>query len=388
MKSALKKCIALFLILGSGLLAPACTSNKEKDNLQFPAIVAIDNVLRRVFVIDNQFNGLNLIDPDTNQVILFGEGKNAESLLNDEDPQILPQFPSNGVVTAMPGEVSRLFVIGGGGAPQNQIVVLDFDFVNLIRTANISPIEVSGSATDTLVGLATDVLGGVVFVSNASTGAVHAYDVTSGVELADSPVMVGGVPGRMNFDPDSGLLVVSNATAETVDILDANDLAAGSRTVNVGIFTRDAALATNASGSILFVSASQQNIARAFRLDLNDLANSTQIFELLPNAPTQPVPIPNFVPGSINFAKAGNLSDGRMGGFYTMSTGDLLEVDLFSDLSAAAPAITSVGAISGEGLDTLLNGSGAATKVYYASPGLGVVTVVDPLTNGFIDQIP
>lgn len=374
------------LALALAALASACTGNNEEDNLIFPAIVAIDSDLGRVFVIDNQDNGLNLVDANTDRVILFG--KDDESLLNDEDPQLLPSFPSNGAVVSLPGGVSRLFVTGGGAAATNQITVLDFDDVNLIRAAAFSPIAVAGANTDALVGLAVDAASGLLFVSNATTGQVHVYNVNTGAEVANSPVAVGGIPGRMNFDPDSGLLAVSNAANTTVSLIDASDLASGAQTVDVGILTRDAAPASNGAGTLLFVSGSQVNQARVFELDLANLAASTQIFALNPNAPDQPIPDPNFVPGTINFVRAAPLSDGRLAAFYTLSTGDLLEIDVSADLATVVPGITLVGAVSGEGLDYFQDANGNATKVYYASPGVGTLTVVNALDNQFIEQIP
>ncbi|HKX12362.1 MAG TPA: hypothetical protein VJP40_04350, partial [bacterium] len=62
--------------------------------------------------------------------------------------------------------------------------------------------------------------------------------------------------------------------------------------------------------------------------------------------------------------------------------------DLSPDLTTLTPAITIIGAISAEGLDVYVDASGQATKVYYASPGVGTVTVVNALNNAFIDQIP
>jgi hypothetical protein len=62
-------------------------------------------------------------------------------------------------------------------------------------------------------------------------------------------------------------------------------------------------------------------------------------------------------------------------------------LDITSDLTNITPSIVTVGAISGEGIDLLLDNNGEVTKAYYASPGIGAVTVVDPLTNQFTDQI-
>ncbi|HKY62440.1 MAG TPA: hypothetical protein VJR29_03395 [bacterium] len=368
------------------LLGLGCSGNDENDLLLFPAIVAVDSELNRVFVVDNEFNGLNLVDPLIDQAIGFGGDD--QPLLDGEDEQLLPLFPSNAAVAALPGGVSRLFVVGGGVAPMNQVTVLDFDDVNLIRRATFSPIAVAGTEEDFLPGVTVAPDQGLLFVSNSASGMVHAYQIESGAEAVGSPIAVGGIPGRMNFDPVSGLLVVSNAGLTTVSFIDADDLAAPVQTLEVGMTTRDAAVASNGSGSALFVNGSQLNLARVFRLNLANLPASVQLFELAPNAPDVPIPDPNFVPGTLNYAKAAPLTDGRVAGFFTMSTGDLVELDLSPDLTTLTPAITLVGAISAEGLDTYVNASGQATKVYYASPGVGTLTAVNPLNNLFIDQIP
>jgi hypothetical protein len=378
----LKILVLSIAIAGLGI---GCSGNDENDLLLFPAIVAIDSNLNRVFVVDNEFNGMNLIDPLIDEAITFGEDT---PLLDGEDEQLLPLFPANAAVATLPGGVSRLFVVGGGVAPMNQVTVLNFDDVNLLTRAAFSPIEVAGTPEDFLPGLAVDPEQGFLFVSNSASGQVHVYLIETGVEVAGSPINVGGIPGRMNFDPVTGLVVVANAGATTVSFIDSDDLSLPVQTLDVGMNSRDAAVASNGGGTALFVNGSQQNLARVFRLNVANLAASIQIFELAPNAPDVPIPDPNFVPGTLNYAKAAPLSDGRIAGFFTMSTGDLVELDLSPDLTTLTPAITLVGAISAEGLDIYVNSAGQATKVYYASPGVGTLTAVDPLNNLFIDQIP
>ncbi|HKX12526.1 MAG TPA: hypothetical protein VJP40_05190, partial [bacterium] len=254
------------LLALTSLAGLACSGNDENDLLLFPAIVAIDSELNRVFVVDNEFNGLNLIDPLTDQALNFGDSD--EPLLDGEDEQLLPLFPSNAAVATQPGGISRLFVVGGGVAPMNQVTVLDFDDVNLIRRAPFSPISVAGTGEDFLPGVTVDQDQGLLFVSNSASGMVHVYQVDSGAEVAGSPISVGGIPGRMNLDPVSGLLVVSNAGATTVSFIDSTDLTAPVQTLDVGINTRDAAVASNGSGTALFVNGTLQNLARVFRLNV------------------------------------------------------------------------------------------------------------------------
>jgi len=358
-----------------------CSSN-DQSLLEFPSIVAIDSANNRVFVIDNQRGGIYLVNPQTNKVQDNGP------LLASPPPEVLPVFPSNGVVNDMGNGLSRIFVVGLNDAgPQNQVVVLDFDDAGGIRGASYNPIQVNAAGTDVLVGLAVDPGAGLLFVTDSTANQLHAYNISDGSEVANSPISITDSPGRMSFDATSGLLAVSSLQSNSVSFIDPTNLAAAPITLDVGMFTRDVAVLSNPSGTILFLSANQQSIAKVFKLDLTNLPASTMIFQIGPPPASGPIPNPNFLTGNLNQVKAGNLTNGQMGGFYTQSTGDLLELDLSSDLNTLNPAITIIGSVSGEGIDTLLNGSGQATEVYFASPGVGVMTIVDPLTNLFVDQI-
>lgn len=369
-------------LVASGVLG--CTNKAEQDLLLFPAIVAIDSLNNRVFVIDNQLNGLNLVDPSNNSVLEVDKDR---GLLTSENPQLLPSFPNSGAVVPMAGGVSRIFVIGGNSGPLNQITVLDYVGGDKIQSAPISPIAVPGSSTDTLSGIAVDLVQGQVYVSNATTGLVYIFDINTGLENADSPVPISGIPGRLSYDPVTALLAVSNGGNDTVSFIDTLDLAGPIITLDVGLSTRDVGLVSNAAGTVLFLSGSQQNTAQVYQLNLADLSTSTMLFQITAPLPTVPLPNPNFLTGTLNQVKAGNLSNGQMAGFFTQSSGDLLVLELTQDLNTLTPTLVSVGAVSGEGIDVLLNSSGQATTVYYASPGVGALTVVDPLSNVFEDQI-
>ncbi len=375
--------LGLFLLslLKTGVLG--CAGSGNDGNLDFPFIPTIDSTSNRLFVIDNQFNGLNLINTLTDDIVEF----DGESLLDEDDAQLLPLFPNQGVVAPLQNGGSRLFVSGGGVAPTNQIIVLDFDPAGTIQPTNFSPIPVPGSNTDILSGLVIDDELQTLFVSNATTGMIHAFDILSGVEESGSPIAVGGVPGRLSLDTEINLLVVSNSAGNTVSFIDPQNFATPVRTLDVGIPTRDVALASNSSGEIFFINGLNQNTARVFRLNLADLAASDLVFQLNPPNPSEPIPDPNFLTGNLNRVTAGRLTDNRLAAFYTQSSGDLLALDITSDLNNITPAIITIGAISGEGIDRLLDASGDLTKVYFASPGIGSVTVIDPLTNQFTDQI-
>lgn len=381
--------LLIFLFLAtvhSGMTA--CGGDDRPDLMIFPSIVAIDSGLNRVFVIDNSGNRINLVDAVTDFVITK-EDDDEQPILSDEDPQLIQLFPSNAALASLTGGVSRLFIIGANNIPSQEIIVLDYSGGDTLTTASISPINVPSAGTsDVLVGIAVDAVRGNLFVTNATTGQLHIYDVETGVEDPNSPINLGGEPAHLAVDPDSGLLAVSNAAMTTVSFVDLTDLTAPVATLDVGLFTRGIAMATNGSGSVLFLSGSGVNIGLAYLLNLADLATSNQIFSITPPAPTDPLPDPLLLTGNLNFISAGNLTDGRMGSYFTQSTGDLFILDLSNDLGTLNPTIFQIGAISAEGVANLYNSSGQVTKVYYASPGTGVLTVVDPLTNDFLDQIP
>jgi len=407
----------LFALLGLALLGSgmqAC-SNSDEAILAFPAIVAIDSNNNRVFVVDNAANGLYLVDPFDFVIVgdgpLLGQGQNNSETINDvidannnpdddpdadgeeefdeqdDTPQLLQNFPSNAAVTDL-GGTSRLFVIGSNGTgPANLMVALDYDTEGGIRNAPFTPVAVGGDPSAVLVGVCIDPARNLVWVTDSTNAQVHGYDVQNGVEIAGSPLTLTGMPGRIQFDAGLDQLVVSNLTATQINYIDPDNLAAPPVTIETGIFTRDAASVTNASGTVLFVSGNQVNTAKAFRVNFADPAATTQIFEALPPPPSGPQPADNFLTGTLNQLRAGFLTDGRIAAFYTQSSGDLLALDLSGDQTVLVPSLVTVGAISAEGIDVLLNASGQIVEVFYASPGLGTLTAVDPLTNLLIDQI-
>ncbi len=400
--------LAPFLIWTGSL---AC-SGQSTAILRFPAIVTIDSAQNRVFVLDNQDNGLYLVDAIELLILgeqpLLGPGQDNQDPQDtssnedqdidgdgevepdeiDETAQLLPLFPSNAAVADLGGGVSRLFVIGGNGTgPMNQVVVLDYDETNGIRNAPFSPIPVTGNPTDALVGIAVVPTLGLVFVTDSTNAELHAFDIQNGVEVAGSPIALPGMPGRVQFDANLGQVVVSNLTMTQVNYVDPANLATPPVAIEVGIPSRDGASVTNASGTALFVSGNLSNTARVFRVNLANPAATTQIFELLPPAPTGPPPSDNFLTGTLNQVRAGIRTDGVIAAFYTQSSGDLLALELSADLATITPVLVTVGAVSGEGIDLFLNSSGQVASVFFASPGVGVVTVVDPLTNLFTSQV-
>lgn len=373
------------MLLFFAMTQAACPGGEGPNVLIFPFIVTIDSSQNRVFVIDNSGNRLNLVNAVDDQLLTKGDN---EPLLSDEDPILYPIFPTNAAVADMGGSVSRIFVIGSNQSPTQQISVLDYPGGETLSSAPISPIDVpAASSVDLLVGLAVDPGQNLLFVTNASTGMLHFFNTTTGLEDPASPLFLGGQPARMAIDLNSGLLAVADGASSMVTFVDLNDLSMPLAVLDVGVMVRSLGMATNQNGSVLFLSGELTNVAKAFLLNRADLSASAQIFELTPPSPTDPIPDPLFITGSLNLIAAGNLTDGRMAAFYTQSSGDLLILDLSQDLGTLSPNVTIIQAVSGEGIAGLGNGLGQLTKVYFASPSSGILSIIDASTNNLLDQI-
>lgn len=386
-KNWLSTALVLFVVVLPQFIGPmGCGGDDGPDLLIYPSIVVVDSNNDRIFVIDNEGNRLNLIEASTLEP--FTKGDN-QPLVSDEDPLLFQAFPSNGAVVDLGGGTSRIFIIGANSTPSQDITVLDYAGGDLPVVAPISPIVVpSASTQDILVGLAVDPIRGYLLVTNASTGQLHVYDIDSGLEVAGSPIVIGGAPTRLAIDLNLGLAAVANSSSNAISFIDLTNLAAAPVTLDVGLPSRDVALATSPSGSLLFLTGFQTNVALVYQLDLADLSASTLTFQQDPATPTEPRPDPELLSGNLNFVAAGLLSDGQVGAYFPQSSGDLYIINLPGDFSSVNPVILVLGAVSGEGVATLENGAGQVIQVYFASPGVGNLSVVNPLDNGLVDQIP
>ncbi|MCP5468353.1 MAG: hypothetical protein H7A32_03700 [Deltaproteobacteria bacterium] len=386
-----KKITFLFLAFFSISVFNSCIGNERKDRLKFPAIVAIDQAKQRVFVIDNQKNGLNVIDVAKNNEVLTKKNKDGdkEGLLTEEDALILPEFPSNAALASLENDLSRLFVLGANEGPLQKIIVIDFDIAGGLRRSEISPISVAGESSDVLVGIQVDEKRGHVWVTNSGSASLYAYDIKTGEQIENSHIQLSGIPTRLSIDPGLDLMAVANSSSTEISIIDLNNLNQAPQTLDIGRKTRDLALVSNNQGSLLFCSILDENRAEAYRLNLNDLSQSFLIGEVNPSTPADAFDEDTVIlNGNINLVTAGNLTDGRVGAYYTQSSGDLLALRVAQDLTSIEVQRVEVGAVSGEGIEPLLDNSGNISDIYFASPGVGTLTVVDPFEAEFSDQIP
>ncbi|MBI2336454.1 MAG: hypothetical protein HYU97_06795 [Deltaproteobacteria bacterium] len=360
------------------LLNVSCgNQSTRKEILPHPAWVAVDSTAGRAFVVDDSNNTLSLINTSDNSVV------DEEPLLDSGDTEVLPQITLAAVAINIGNSTTRLFVSG----MNSQIVVFDFDGSTLTQPS-FSPLTVGSGSSNIIAGLTIDPELGNLYAANASDGKIYVYDVDDGSALSGSPVTVGGAPEGLSYDSTLNLVAVANATANTVSFIDATNLAASVSTLDVGRLTSDVGLASNATGTALFIVSEKTNVVAAYQLNTSDLSTSTQISSnLAPVGPNDPEPSPNILTGVVSHIRAVSFSSGTIKGFVTQSSGDLIFLEIPLDLSTMVPGITTAGAASGEGLDIFLDSSNEPQRIYFASPGVGAVTIINAQNNLFLDQI-
>ncbi len=375
----------IFVILF--VLFASCSSNKGAPNiLLYPKAVSIDATTNRLFVVDAQDNNLSLIDLTENKIV------GGEVLLDEESALTLPQLPQDLVAVNLDADTTRLFTIGNGPSPRNQIVVFDYDSTNGLQAAAISPVivgDLSTDADDLLSGLAYDATTSTLFVSNHSDDVVRAYDVTTGTEKSGSPISVNSQPSKMGVDSTSRRLFVSSLGENSVSVIDLDDLTLAADSVDVGSPSVSVAAATNDQGTVLFVVNPIDNEVRVIHPDLADLTLSSAIGSpITPPAAGVADSASNLLTGAATQIKASVLADGTMVGALTQSTGDLGFVNVSADLSSFTQSHVSV--LNGQGafaLDILNDDSGNGSVVYFAAPGGSAVSYVDLNTQLYVGQI-
>ncbi len=367
---------SLLLCLLVPLLSCKNANNRE-EILLHPALLAIDSTNDRAIVVDQNDNTLSIVTTSDDQVI------DDEPILDSADTQVLPALPQAVLAINMGSSVTRIFVSGNA----SDLVVFDFDGTTLSQTA-FSPITVGSASSDFIGGLTYDATNGRIFASNATDGKVYVFDVDDGTAIANSPITVSGKPRGLAFDATLNRVAVSNADSTSVAFINTSDLTAAVTSLSVGVTTHDVALASNANGSVLFFVSENANTAGAYLVNTSDVSTSTLLGNLLePVGPNDALPSPNILTGDLVRIKAASLSTDILKAFITQSSGDIAILEVPADLSTMVPAITTVGAASAEGLDILLDDNSDASKVYYASPGTGNITIINASTNIYLDQI-
>jgi DNA-binding beta-propeller fold protein YncE len=369
------------------ILFAACSKKQDAPNILIrPKVLAVDSANSRLFVADSEDKHLYLINTSDNTVT------SDEALVTEATFVELPQLPQDLAVTSLGNKISRLFLIGSGNVPRNKIFILDYDTSGL-HLASISPIEIEPNTVNNLqgvlTGLAVDPVQQIVFVADAINSQVHGYDFISGLEVADSPWLVGPSPSKIAIDSISRQLIVSSLGSSEVSVINLDDLAATPLSLEVGIKTASVAQATNAVGTVLFALSPITNEIRVFQWDRQD-ANSITLIG-------NPIVAPNLgsgeattelLSGAASQITAGVLADGTIAAFATQSTGDLGYIDLGTNLLSFTDGRTAV--INGQGasdIDLLYNTDGQATGVYFAAPGGSAVNLVNPVNHQFVIEV-
>ncbi len=386
MKSKMKNQLPALLVFLFFLFA--CTAQNGPPNvLGSPKSVSIDQTNSRLFVVDSQNNSLSLINL-TNNTIVTGQ-----PLLNQNSAIQLPQLPQDIAVLNLGSGVTRIFIIGNGPVPRNQITVLDYDSTNGLRTVSFSPMIVGANTaadqSDILGGLAIDPTTSTVFVSNSSDGIVRAYDVSAGTEKAGSPLTVNPTPQGMGINTTVHRLFVSSFGGNSISVINTQDLTIPAVSFDATSKSSDLASSTNANGTVLFLIDPNTNEILIFNFNVTTPNTSTLIgTAITPPAAGQPVTTSTILTGAVAQVAAANLSDSRVVGTITQSTGDLAVVDVSADLSSySATRVSVLSGLGAYGIDILTDSSGNGTLAYFASVSAGALSIVNITVNQYAGQI-
>ncbi len=362
----------------------ACAADNGQPNILLaPAYLSIDATNNRLFVVDSQNNGFSLISLTDNSIVT------GAPLLNSSSSITLPQLPQDIAALNLGSGVSRIFIIGNGAPPRNQITVLDYSSSTGLQVASISPITVGSTNTDILGGLAIDQATGNLFVSDTTASVVRAYNSSTGAELAGSPLSVQTSPSRMEVNESISRLFVSSLGGNLISIIDTTNLLAAATTLDVGFVTSDVSATSNGSGTALFVISPASNQVKVFNFNVTTPSSSTQIGSTIspPAVGTAPAST-DPLSGSVAEVASATLSTGVLVGGISESTGDFGVIDVSADLSGFSTArVSTLNGLGAEGVAILTDGSGNGTTAYIASPGVGAVSFINIITNAFAGQI-
>jgi len=376
--------LAKISLICLSLAFAACSSNNSVPNiLVAPYVISVNNPNGIIAVADQQNNNLSLITLATSNII------GGAPIINDNSNILLPTLPQDIATYDIGGGTTRIFLVGTGSLPSNTVTILDYSPASGIAASPIPAITVGSGSSDALLGLAINTTLGALYVSDNTSGMVHAYDANTGAELAGSPLAVQANPAKMHWNPNANLLAVSSLSTNSVSFINTQDLSQPAQTLDVGAPTSSVASATNSSGTALFVIEPQANEILVYNLNVSDPSTSTQIGSTITPPPLgSSLTTADVLSGAATIMSAAPLASGLLGGFFTQSTGDLGWVNVSNDLSGYTAGRT--GSLNGQnayGISLQTDSSGNALNAYFASPGGGSVTFINVVTNVFAGQI-
>lgn len=381
----LRKClVSILLILTCVLTNTACSGNKSIPNILIaPNVISVNNTNNLIAVADAQNNNLSLITLSTNSVV------GGSPILNQNSSLIIPALPQDIATYNIGNSVTRIFIVGTGNTPSNTIVVLDYNPSSGIAVSPISPITVGSGSSDELLGLAVNTTLGVLYVSDNTSDAIHAYDANTGVEVSNSPLTVQASPGKTHWNPSTNQLIISSLSTNSISFIDTTDLTLPVQTLDVGAISSSVASATNSNGTALFVIEPQANEVWVYNLNVSDPSLSTQLgATIVPPALGSTLATTDVLSGAATVITAAPLASGLLGGFFTQSTGDVGWINVTNDLSGyTAGRILNLNAQNAYGISLQTDSNGNALAAYLASPGGSSVTFDNLITNVFSGQI-
>lgn len=375
------KASAMFLSLSSLI---ACSSTNDVPNVLIaPLVISVNNTTNLAAVADAQNNNLSLINTLDNTIV------NGAPLITQSSSIIIPRLPQDIATFALSNGNTRIFIVGTGGfSDDNAITVLDYNPSVGINYATINDIEVGNNPNDILLGLAVNTSLGVVYVSDYSTSLIYAFDANTGDELADSPIAVQTNPGKIHWNPNANILVVSSLSTNSISVINTQDLTQAVQTLDVGDTTSSVASASNSTGTALFAIQPLTNSVVIYNLNVSTPSASTQFLPTIVPPPLgTSLTSSDVLSGAATVMTAATLPSGTLGGYFTQSTGDMGWINVVSDFTSFATGrVVPLSGQNAYGI-SIQNDANGPINAYFAAPGGSAVSIVNIVTNIFVGQI-
>lgn len=357
-------------------LLTACGSGDVDSVFEQPQLVAVDSTNDRLFVLEDE-GILFALTASTQESI--GD----QPLVNDETQtdifDLLPATPTT--MTAMSdGSNSRLFITGlqandDGDSVLNQILVLDFDGTTFTE-ADFSPITV-GDGDDTTDNTG-DLLGGLevdegmsrIYITNSSLSQLLVFNTDDGSQVG-AAIAVTGIPNRMSLD-DNRLYVANSDDDEAnqvITVVNTDDLS--TTQIDLDAPLDDISVVSTDSGTLLL--AKQSNAQRVFvqEVDTATFAASTDIPAGDDSVSEGEINSTLGITGSVGGIVATKDSSGNFYGYVPQSDGNVVILNMATDLSSFTATENETVLRIFESLDLLVDSSGNGQFIFMTASGTG-----------------
>ncbi len=354
----------------------ACGSGGTDSVFEQPQLVAVDSTNDRLFVLEDE-GILFALTASTQESI--GD----QPLVNDETQteifDLLPPTPT-GMTAMASGSSSRLFITGlmanvDGDSVLNQILVLDFDGTTFTE-ADFSPITVgdgddaTDNTGDILGGMEVDEDNSQIYVTNTSRAQLLVFNTSDGSQVGTA-IAIMGVPNRMSLDGNR--LYVANSdddeANQLITVVNTDDLS--TTQIDLDAPLDDISVVSTDSGTLLL--AKQSNAQRVFvqEVDATTLAAATDIAAGDDSVSEGEINSTLGITGSVGGIIGSKDSSGNLYGYVPQSDGNVVILNISSDLSSFTATENETVIRIFESIDLLVDSSGNGQFVFMTASGTG-----------------